>query len=113
MADKHILHMVTPLKHMSPFDVNMALDAGYDTVLPYTSVTLDEITGLVQDAIFSRPPKVGARTAMFIAALGAAALLVRAVDGFWRRERWPLTFDDRPGTGTQRLGLFAHVAVQD
>ena len=28
MADKNILHMVTPLKHMSPFDVNMALDAG-------------------------------------------------------------------------------------
>ena len=36
MADKNILHMVTPLKHMSPFDVNMALDAGYDAVLPYT-----------------------------------------------------------------------------
>ena len=30
MTDKHILHMLTPLKHMSPFDVNMALDAGYD-----------------------------------------------------------------------------------
>ena len=34
MADKHILHMVTPIKHISPFDVNMALDAGYDAVLP-------------------------------------------------------------------------------
>ena len=34
MADKHILHMLTPLKHMSPFDVNMALDAGYDAALP-------------------------------------------------------------------------------
>ena len=59
MADKHILHMVTPLKHMSPFDVNMALDAGYDAVVTYTDVTLDEVTGLVQDAIFSRPPKTG------------------------------------------------------
>ena len=59
MADKHILHMVTPLKHMSPFDVNMALDAGFDAALPYTDVTLDEVTGLVQDAIFSRPPKIG------------------------------------------------------
>ena len=27
---KNILHMITPLAHMSPFDVNMALDAGYD-----------------------------------------------------------------------------------
>jgi methylene-tetrahydromethanopterin dehydrogenase len=65
VAEKNILHMVTPLKHMSPFDVNMALDAGFDAVIPYTGVTLDEVTGLVQDAIFSRPPKVGVRTGMF------------------------------------------------
>lgn len=65
MADKNILHMVTPLKNMSPFDVNMAVDAGYDVVVPYTNVTLDEVTGLVQDAIFSRPPKAGVREAMF------------------------------------------------
>ncbi len=67
MAEKNILHMVTPLKNMSPFDVNMAVDAGYDVVIPYTSVTLDEVTGLVQDAIFSRPPKAGVREAMFFA----------------------------------------------
>ena len=59
MTDKNILHMLTPLKHMSPFDVNMALDAGYDAVLPYADVTLEEVTTLVQDAIFSRPPKTG------------------------------------------------------
>ena len=29
---KHILHMLTPLKHMSPFDANMAIDAGFDAV---------------------------------------------------------------------------------
>lgn len=67
MADKNILHMVTPLKNMSPFDVNMAVDAGYDVVIPYTNVTLDEVTGLVQDAIFSRPPKAGVREGMFFA----------------------------------------------
>jgi methylene-tetrahydromethanopterin dehydrogenase len=65
MAEKNILHMLTPIKHTSPFDVNMALDAGYDAVLTYNNVTLDEVTGLVQDAIFSRPPKVGVRTGMF------------------------------------------------
>ena len=65
MAEKNILHMLTPLKHMSPFDVNMALDAGYDAVSPYTDVTQDEVTGLVQDAIFSRPPKTGVRTGIF------------------------------------------------
>src|SRR5689334_14455970 len=75
MADKHILHMVTPLKHMSPFDVNMAVDAGFDAVLTYTGVTLDEVTGLVQDTIFSRPPKVGVRTGMFFGGKNATLAL--------------------------------------
>ena len=75
MADKHILHMVTPLKHMSPFDVNMAVDAGFDAVLTYTNVTLDEVTGLVQDAIFSRPPKVGVKTGMFFGGRNATLAL--------------------------------------
>jgi methylene-tetrahydromethanopterin dehydrogenase len=75
LADKNILHMVTPLKHMSPFDVNMALDAGYDAVVTYTNVTLDEVAGLVQDAIFSRPPKTGARTAMFFGGKNAGLAL--------------------------------------
>jgi len=35
----------------------MALDAGYNAVVPYTGVTLEEVTALVQDAIFSRGPK--------------------------------------------------------
>ena len=75
MTDKHILHMVTPLKHMSPFDVNMALDAGFDAALTYTNVTLDEVTGLVQDAIFSRPPKVGVKTGMFVGGKNATLAL--------------------------------------
>ena len=75
MARKHILHMLTPLKHMSPFDVNMALDAGFDAVIPYTGVSLDEVTGLVQDAIFSRPPDAGADTGVFIAGKDASLAL--------------------------------------
>ncbi len=63
---KLILHMLSPLKHMSPFDVNMALDAGYDAVLPYINVALDEVMPLVQDAMFSRPPRDAVRTAVFI-----------------------------------------------
>jgi methylene-tetrahydromethanopterin dehydrogenase len=75
MAEKNILHMLTPTKHTSPFDVNMALDAGYDAVLTYNNVTLDEVAGLVQDAIFSRPPKVGARTGMFFGGKNASLAL--------------------------------------
>jgi methylene-tetrahydromethanopterin dehydrogenase len=75
MAEKNILHMVTPAKHASPFDVNMALDAGYDAVLTYTNVALEDVMGLVQDSIFSRPPKVGARTAMFFGGKNAGLTL--------------------------------------
>ena len=66
MAHPRILHMITPLKHMSPFDVNMALDAGYDAAIPYTNVTIEDVTGLVQDAIFSRGPEGVKKTGMFI-----------------------------------------------
>jgi methylene-tetrahydromethanopterin dehydrogenase len=72
---KNILHMFSPLRHMSPFDVNMALDAGYDAVIPYTDVTLDEVTPLVQDAMFSRSPRDAVHTAVFIAGKDAVLAL--------------------------------------
>jgi len=58
--------MITPQSHVSPFDVNMAVDAGFDLVLPYTSVALNEIQGLVQDSIFSRSVNDAKRTGIFI-----------------------------------------------
>ncbi|MCK5932253.1 methylene-tetrahydromethanopterin dehydrogenase [Fulvimarina manganoxydans] len=62
---KNILHMLTPHKHVSPFDVNQALDAGYDSVTPYEEVTIEEVADLVQDVIFSRPPDHGTASAIF------------------------------------------------
>jgi methylene-tetrahydromethanopterin dehydrogenase len=70
---KNILHMMTPLAHMSPFDVNMAIDAGYDATASYTNVSLGEITDLIQDAMFSRSPRDAVRTGVFIG--GKDALL--------------------------------------
>jgi len=64
---KNILHMVTPLAHISPFDVNMALDAGYDATTPYANISVAEVTALVQDAMFSRSPRDAVRTGVFIA----------------------------------------------
>ena len=75
MADKHILHLLTPLKHMSPFDMNMALDAGFDATLPYTNVELGDVGALVQDAMFSRPPKAGVKTGVFFGGKNALAAL--------------------------------------
>ncbi len=59
-----ILYMLSPHKFMSPFDCNMAVDSGYKVVLPYDNVGTGDVAALVQDAIFSRPPK--AATGIFI-----------------------------------------------
>src|SRR5690348_457270 len=75
MVEKNILHMVSPTKHISPFDANMALDAGYDAVITYSNVAIDEIIGLVQDCIFSRPPKTGLRSGMFFGGKNATLAL--------------------------------------
>lgn len=66
MEKPYVLHFITPAKNASPFDVNMAYDAGYDAIAPYTNVQLNEVTGLVQDAIFSRGPRGVWRTGMLI-----------------------------------------------
>ncbi|WGJ13378.1 methylenetetrahydromethanopterin dehydrogenase [Methylocapsa sp. D3K7] len=72
---KNILHMLSPLRHMSPFDVNMALDAGYDSVVPYIDVKLEEVMPLVQDAMFSRSPRDAVHTAVFIGGKDAVLAL--------------------------------------
>ncbi len=68
-----ILHMLDPSEHVSPFDVNMAADAGFKVIIPYTHVELKKVTALVQDAIFSRPPHYGPQTGVFFG--GKDALL--------------------------------------
>jgi methylene-tetrahydromethanopterin dehydrogenase len=66
MERPRILHMFTPDRQMSPFDINMAADAGYQIIAPYCDVDLDRIAALTQDTIFSRGPKGVARTGIFI-----------------------------------------------
>lgn len=81
MERPYILHMFTPGRQMSPFDINMAADAGYQIIVPYADVGLDAITGLTQDTIFSRGPKGVARTGIFVGgrdATLAADMLERA-----------------------------------
>jgi len=75
MTGKPILHMFSTLKHMSPFDVNMAIDAGYDVTIPYVNVTLEEVPALVQDAMFSRSPIDALRTGIFFAGRDAVLAL--------------------------------------
>jgi methylene-tetrahydromethanopterin dehydrogenase len=80
MEKPYILHMFTPTRNVSPFDVNMAYDAGFNAVVPYGDVTLDQVASLTQDAIFSRGPKGVKRTAIFIGGreIGMAADMLDA-----------------------------------
>jgi methylene-tetrahydromethanopterin dehydrogenase len=81
MERPYILHLFTPGSQMSPFDVNMAADAGFQVIAPYCGVSLAAVAGLTQDTIFSRSPKGLARTGIFIGgrdALLAADMLAAA-----------------------------------
>ncbi len=66
MEKRSILHMLDPMPNNSPFDINMAMDAGFDVLMPYNNVKLDSVYGLTQDAIFSRSPAGIKRTGIFI-----------------------------------------------
>jgi methylene-tetrahydromethanopterin dehydrogenase len=112
MSDaKPILHMLSPQKHMSPFDVNMAADAGYKVIVPYINVTLEEVTGLTQDAIFSRPPDSGVRTGIFIG--GKDALLALDMMDAAKKALVPpfglSTFADPAGSFTTAAAMVACV----
>ena len=72
---KYILHMITPQQNVSPFDVNMAYDAGFDAVMPLVNVSRGDIKALVQDAIFSRAVADAKRTGVFICGKDAVLAL--------------------------------------
>jgi len=66
MESPLLLHMFTPGRHTSPFDVNMAYDAGWDAAIPYSGVEQNEVADMVQDTIFSRGPDGARRTGIFL-----------------------------------------------
>jgi methylene-tetrahydromethanopterin dehydrogenase len=65
-AKPTILHMLTAAPNLSPFDVNMAIDAGWQHCIPYTAIGVDQVQAYTQDAIFSRGPKGVKHTGLFI-----------------------------------------------
>lgn len=114
MKQPFILHMLSPLKHVSPFDVNMALDAGYDAVIPYGSVEQGEIAGLVQDAIFSRGPKAVTRTGIFIGGknAGQALDMLEAAKGAMFPPFQMSVFADPAGSFTTAAAMVACVEAK-
>ncbi|GBG15410.1 methylene-tetrahydromethanopterin dehydrogenase [Novimethylophilus kurashikiensis] len=107
----YILHFFTTQKHFSPFDANMASDAGYDSVFTYTDVALEDVTGLVQDAIFSRGPRGVWRTGIFIGGRDldvAMEMLEKAKKAMFPPFQVSL-FADPAGAFTTGAALSAHV----
>ena len=63
---KKILYILVPGSNISPFDVTLAADSGYDMVLPFTGISNKDVIPMVQDAIFCRPPFRFNDTGVFI-----------------------------------------------
>jgi methylene-tetrahydromethanopterin dehydrogenase len=74
MEKQRILHFLTPLRNLSPFDVNMAVDVGF-SVAGYTGIEVKDVAGLTQDAMFSRAPEDAAKTVLFIGGRDAMVAL--------------------------------------
>ena len=61
-----ILYFLSTDDVPSPFDINMAYDAGFDAVVPYARVDPSRAKTLVQDAMFSRKVKDVRKTCFFV-----------------------------------------------
>mgnify|MGYP005846869559 CR=1 FL=1 len=66
MERKHLLYFMTTDPYPSPFDINMAYDAGFHAGIPYGTVTAETGTLLVHDIIVSRGPKGAKFSALLI-----------------------------------------------
>jgi methylene-tetrahydromethanopterin dehydrogenase len=111
MEKPYILHMLTTAKNLSPFDVNMAMDAGWLSAVPYINVEIGEVQGLVQDVIFSRSAKNLRRTAIFIG--GRDNKLAMDMMNIAKKAMMPpfevSVFTDPSGSFTTAAGMMAAV----
>ena len=114
MEKYFILHLFTATPTASPFDINMAYDAGYNAVVPYGNVTLEQIAALTQDAIFSRGPKGVKRTGIFIGGreIGLAADMLDAAKRAMVPPFEVSVFADPSGAFTTAAGMVACVEQQ-
>ncbi len=106
-----ILHLITTAKNASPFDVNMAFDGGYEKIMPYTNVDLDEVVALTQDAIFSRSPSGIKREALFFGGrdINLAVDMQKAARGAMFQPFEISTFSDPSGSFTTAAAMLAKV----
>jgi len=110
MDEPYLLHIFNPTKNVSPFDVNMAYDAKFDGVIPYTEVDLEDVFNLTQDLIFSRGSK---RTGIFIGGhnYGLAIDMIRRVKAAMIPRFEVSVFADPSGAITTAAAIVACIEV--
>jgi methylene-tetrahydromethanopterin dehydrogenase len=101
--------MFDPMPNNSPFDINMALDAGFDVLMPYSNVKLENIHNLTQDVIFSRSPAGAKKTAIFIGGrdIGMAIDMLQACKPAMQPPFQVSVFADPSGAFTTAAALVA------
>ncbi len=111
MKKTSILHLITAAKNASPFDVNMAFDAGYEKIMPYTDVGLNEVVALTQDAIFSRSPSGIKQEALFFGGrdIHLALDMQKEARGAMFKPFEISTFSDPSGAFTTAAAMVAKV----
>ncbi len=62
---KKILFQIDADPHPSAFDAVVAIDAGVDHLIPYSGLALEQLTGVVHGAMFTRGPAELKSTALF------------------------------------------------
>ncbi len=108
---KNILHAFFTGQNASPFDINMAVDAGYDLIVPYSGIGTDDVTALVQDCIYSRPPKYFNHSGIFIGGrdVNQAAEMLTAATAAMEKPFDASVFADPNGSYTTSAALVAMV----
>ncbi|HEU5323986.1 MAG TPA: NAD(P)-dependent methylenetetrahydromethanopterin dehydrogenase, partial [Methylomirabilota bacterium] len=113
MPKKSLLYLISSDPRVSPFDINMAYDAGFDAVIPYAGVDAAATTGLVQDIMFSRGPQGARQSCVFIS--GSDVAVAERMLAAARQAMFPpflvgLMIDPRGGY-TTAAALVAKVAA--
>jgi methylene-tetrahydromethanopterin dehydrogenase len=110
---KRLLYVVSSDPLVSPFDINMAYDAGFDAVVPYAGVAVSAVRGFVQDVMFSRGPKGARASAIFFSGsdlTAAEGMLASARAALFDPFRVAVMVDPRGGY-TTAAAILGKVAI--
>jgi methylene-tetrahydromethanopterin dehydrogenase len=110
---KRLLYLVSSDAQVSPFDINMAYDAGFDAVVPFAGVTVSAVRGLIQDVMFSRGPKGARASSVFFSGsdlTAAEGMLASARSALFDPFRVGLMIDPRGGY-TTAAAILARVSA--